>query len=143
MKGKEKCSLLKGIRCQIARKNNIEYTVSECTFQGECKGTCPKCEAELRHLANELEKLKLSGKRVAVAGIAAAMVAASTTGCTPRDSLDDDEWKVESDVAGILAEEFDGKPAYDPDDEELTGDVSEPQEEELLDGDYEIVTEEE
>lgn len=26
----------------------IEYEISECDFQGDCKGTCPKCESELK-----------------------------------------------------------------------------------------------
>ena len=107
MNGKSKCNLLKSIRCQIAKKNNIEYSVTECTFQGECKGTCPKCEAELQYLAKELEKIKRTGKRVAVAGIAAAVVAAAVTGCTPKDQTDstassDEKWAVE-DTAGMLA----------------------------------------
>jgi len=25
----------------------IEYAISQCDFQGVCKGTCPKCESEL------------------------------------------------------------------------------------------------
>ena len=52
MNGKEKCRALKEIRRQIAEKNDIPYAVSQCTHQGNCKGTCPKCEAELRYLEN-------------------------------------------------------------------------------------------
>ena len=84
MRGKDKCNLLKAVRCKIARENGIDYRPTECTFQGECKGTCPKCEAELQKLTNEIEKLKNTGKRVAVAGIAAAMVAGCASGCVPR-----------------------------------------------------------
>ena len=57
MKGKEKCKALKEIRKQIAENNNIEYVVSECKHKGECKGTCPKCEAEVRYLEKELDLL--------------------------------------------------------------------------------------
>lgn len=47
MSGKSKCKILKQIRQQIAAENNIEFVTAECRFQGECAGTCPKCEAEV------------------------------------------------------------------------------------------------
>lgn len=81
MNGKSKCKILKDIRKKIAEDNDIAYVTSECKYQGECSGTCPKCEAEVRYLEEELNKRKSLGKAVAVAGIAAAMVVAST-GCT-------------------------------------------------------------
>lgn len=62
MRGKEKCKALKEIRKQIAEKNDIEFAVSECTHKGDCKGTCPKCEAELRYLERQLELKKLWAK---------------------------------------------------------------------------------
>ena len=86
MNGKSKCKILKDIRQEIARNNDIEFITSECTFQGECSGTCPKCEAELRHLEQELEKRRSAGKTVAVAGIAAAMVV-TAAGCSPITDL--------------------------------------------------------
>lgn len=82
MNGKNKCKILKDIRRQIARENDIEYVTSECKFQGNCSGTCPKCEAELRYLEDELKKRQKAGKAVAVAGIAAALMIGSV-GCTP------------------------------------------------------------
>ena len=84
MRGKEKCKALKEIRRQIAEQNDIAYAVSECTFQGECKGTCPKCEAELRYLERELEIRKNLGKAVVVAGISAG-ICAPMTACSPID----------------------------------------------------------
>jgi TonB family protein len=68
-RGKKTCKILKEIRQQIADRNDIEYITSECHFQGECKGSCPKCEAELQYLENELSKRRQLGKAVAVAGI--------------------------------------------------------------------------
>ena len=68
-RGKRTCKILKEIRQQIADKNDIEYVTSECHYQGECKGTCPKCEAELRYLESELQKRKLMGKAAVIAGI--------------------------------------------------------------------------
>ena len=81
MNGKSKCKVLKDIRKKIAEDNDIAYVTSECQYQGECSGTCPKCEAELRYLEEELTKRRNLGKTVAVAGIAAALVV-SSSGCT-------------------------------------------------------------
>jgi len=67
--GKKVCNTLKEIRQQIADKNEIEYTTSECHFDEECKGTCPKCESEIKYLENELFKRKQLGQAVAIAGI--------------------------------------------------------------------------
>ena len=72
--GKKTCKILKEIRQQIADRNDIEYITSECHFQGECKGTCPKCEAELQYLENELSKRRQLGKAVAVAGISLGLL---------------------------------------------------------------------
>ena len=80
MNGKSKCKILKDIRKKIAEENDIAYVTSECKYQGDCSGTCPKCEAELCYLEEELAKRKNLGKTVAVAGIAAALVIGST-GC--------------------------------------------------------------
>ena len=68
MNGKNKCKILKDIRRQIAQDNDIEFITSECKYQGECTGTCPKCEAELRYLENELRKRQKLGKGIAIAG---------------------------------------------------------------------------
>ena len=80
MRGKEKCKILKQIRAEIAKQNDIEWITSECQHKGECKGTCPKCEAEVRKLEHELELKRKMGKNVAVAGIATG-IALSATGC--------------------------------------------------------------
>lgn len=80
MTGKGKCKILKDIRRKIAEDNDISFITTECRFQGDCTGTCPKCEAELRYLEQELKKRQAAGKAIAVAGIAAALVVGST-GC--------------------------------------------------------------
>ena len=80
MSGKSKCKILKQIRQQIAAENDIEFITSECKFQGDCSGTCPKCEAEVRYLEQQLLKRRQAGKAVAVAGIAAALIV-SASGC--------------------------------------------------------------
>jgi len=50
MRGKDKCEILRQIRQQIAEANDLELITSQCTHKGECKGTCPKCEAEVAWL---------------------------------------------------------------------------------------------
>ena len=78
--GKEKCRILKEIRAEIARQNDIEWVVSECKHKGNCKGTCPRCEHEVRELEKALAKREALGKRVAVVGVSAS-IALSVTGC--------------------------------------------------------------
>lgn len=75
MLGKEKCRMLRQIRQKIAQENDIALITKECTYQGQCKGTCPKCESELRYLEAELEKRRKLGKKVAVAALSAGIVA--------------------------------------------------------------------
>ena len=70
MRGKNTCRILKEIRKQIAEENDIELIVSECTFQGDCLGTCPKCEAEVRYLERELAKRQALGKAAVISGMA-------------------------------------------------------------------------
>ena len=68
-KGKQTCKILKEIRKQIAAENDIELITSECTHKGDCEGTCPKCEAEVRYLERELEKRQRLGKAAVFAGM--------------------------------------------------------------------------
>ncbi len=121
-KGKKKCEILKTIRCQVAKKNGIPYTYTECTYQGECRGTCPKCEEELRYLTRELDKIKRSGKQVAVAGVAAAVIATSATGCSSGFLAELGIGEQEQQIAGAMAapEELDGDVAYIPPEPEET-----------------------
>ncbi len=69
MTGKEKCNLLRQIRKEIAESNGISYLPSDCHFQGDCSGTCPKCDAEIRYLDYEIEKLSRQGKSISLAGL--------------------------------------------------------------------------
>ena len=76
-KGKQTCKILKEIRKQIAVENDIEFVTSECTYKGDCKGTCPKCEAEVRYLERELEKRQRMGKAAVVAGLSVGLLGTS------------------------------------------------------------------
>ena len=85
-RGKKTCKILKEIRREIAKQNDIEYITQECGFKGECKGTCPKCEAELRYLENELRKRRQLGKAVTIAGISLGMAGALAACDAPKQN---------------------------------------------------------
>ena len=55
-RGKQTCKILKEIRRQIAEANDIEFITSECQYQGDCLGTCPKCEAKFDIWSNSLNE---------------------------------------------------------------------------------------
>ncbi|WP_315581967.1 carboxypeptidase-like regulatory domain-containing protein [Prevotella jejuni] len=74
-KGKSTCKLLKSIRQQIADANGISYQPIECHHKGDCAGTCPACEEEIRYLERELKARKGNGFGMKVAGIAAGICA--------------------------------------------------------------------
>ena len=76
-RGKQTCKILKEIRKQIAAENDIKLVIEECTYQGDCRGTCPKCEAEVRYLERELEKRQRMGKAAMVAGLSVGLLGAS------------------------------------------------------------------
>ena len=117
-KGKQTCKILKEIRKQIAAENDIELVISECTYQGDCLGTCPKCEAEVRYLERELEKRQRMGKAAVIAGMAVGTMLTATS-CheipqplagdvpyipdstelpNPDDTIPDDAYMLEGDV---------------------------------------------
>lgn len=132
MKGKERCRILKEIRQKIADENKIEYITSECKHKGDCLGTCPKCEAEVRYLERELERKQRMGKSIAVAGIAASLV---LTGVSCADETVDDnlggdlviEETIQGDLRPAPEDELMGEPVapdtpyFDEEGNELTG----------------------
>ena len=106
-KGKQTCKILKEIRKQIAAENDIDMVVSECTYQGDCLGTCPKCEAEVRYLERELEKRQRMGKAAMVAGLSVGLLASSQVALAQQpDSLrmDTIEEVVEQELFGMIPE---------------------------------------
>lgn len=84
VRGKQTCKILKEIRRQIAEANGIEFATSECRYKGDCLGTCPKCEAEVRYLEQQLRSRSLAGKAIALAGISAGIMLMS--GCNGTSS---------------------------------------------------------
>ncbi len=59
--GKAICEVLKQMRLLIAETNKIEYIPHECHHQGNCLGTCPLCDNELKLLTEELYAKKAQG----------------------------------------------------------------------------------
>lgn len=75
--GKRICRILKDIRKRIAEENDIDFIVSECTYRGNCAGTCPKCEAEVQYLCEQLDVRRQMGKAVMLTGLSMGMLASS------------------------------------------------------------------
>lgn len=135
MNGKSKCKILKDIRRQIAQDNDIEFVTSECKYQGDCSGTCPKCEAEVRYLEQELAKRQAAGKAIAVAGIAAALMVGSV-GCgmdtqstdgdiePPASTSQTDPTQTDPTHTPPGGDELAGEPAVYPDSTEPTYEIT-------------------
>lgn len=73
-RGKQTCRILKEIRKQIADANDIELITSECQFKGDCLGTCPKCESEVRYLEQQLKHRQMLGKAVTLFGLSTGAI---------------------------------------------------------------------
>lgn len=76
MDGRTRCNKLKSIRKGLADKLGVDLHQTECTYEGECRGTCPKCKQEEQILNRAILQ-----KGTAVAG--ATAIAASLAACTP------------------------------------------------------------
>jgi len=115
-RGRNICDTLKAIRKQIADANGIDYSPEECNYKGECMGTCPKCEQDVRDLEYELHLKQMAGKAIKVAGIAAGLVAmtACSDGKVQRISSDATQGEL-----NIVKEEV-----PKPGDRQLEGDIS-------------------
>ena len=87
MTGKEKCEILRSIRRQIAKTNNILFPAwmeEECTYRGnDCKGTCPKCESEIRYLEDMLNVMVAAGMKLRLSGISADAISVKKTEVDP------------------------------------------------------------
>ena len=113
-KGKSLCKLLKKIREQIAEANGIDYAPRKCTFEGDCKGTCPSCERELGYLESQLTIKRSMGVPIKIIGLSVTL--ASGTACTPNPpetcpskeiSLDSVDYVEENPTYPITEEEDD------------------------------------
>ena len=84
-KGKKTCETLKSIRKQIADANDIPYEPVVCTHKGDCLGTCPACESEMRYIETQLNIRKMAGKAVKIVGLATVM---TLTACNSISTTD-------------------------------------------------------
>ncbi len=78
-RGKHICETLKGIRSEIAKANEIDYRPEECHHEGDCAGTCPACESEMRWLERQLRLRQKLGKAVTIAGLTVAIGSFATS----------------------------------------------------------------
>ena len=76
--GKHICKTLKEIHLQVAKANDIPYAPTECRHKGDCAGTCPKCEQELRYIEHQLDLRRAMGKAVSLVGITVGLTALSS-----------------------------------------------------------------
>ena len=89
-RGKKICQTLKDIRLQVARANEIPYEPTECKHKGDCSGTCPKCEEEVRYIEHQLNLRRMMGKAVAVVGVSAGLTALTACNTSIRNILHPD-----------------------------------------------------
>ena len=80
---KEKCKKLKEIRKKVADSIGVDLHQTECTYEGACKGTCPKCAQEERQLNQAL-----LGRAALVTGVAAMSI--GLAGCQQTTTLEGD-----------------------------------------------------
>lgn len=102
--GKETCRILKELRHKIAEANDIALETSECRFKGDCTGTCPRCESEVRYLERQLAARRHAGKAVRLAGLAAGAIIMS--GCGNVSDSKPTETLLGEVVDTIIAEEM-------------------------------------
>ena len=79
--GKHICNTLKAIRLDIARANGIKYEPRECHHEGDCSGTCPACESEMRYLEREIARRRSNGKAALIAGVSLGLMSFTATSC--------------------------------------------------------------
>lgn len=89
-RGKHICNTLKQVRLDIARTNGIKYTPRECHLEGDCSGTCPACENEMRYLEREIARRHSHGKAALVAGVSIGLMSFTATSCNPLNKADND-----------------------------------------------------
>lgn len=137
---KERCKELKQIRAKMAENLGIDLHQRECTYEGYCSGTCPKCKSEEMQinaalLKRQLEEANIKG-RVIAAGLT-TVAAVSLTGCGLQidggmtgPALEGDVVELETVVQEDVIE---GGESFRPEEDELEGMPTE--EECFLEGD--------
>ena len=93
--GKHICNTLKAIRLDIARANGIVYAPRECHHEGDCSGTCPACESEMRYLEREIARRRSNGKAALIAGVSLGLMSFTATPCDQLNKGGNDELRGE------------------------------------------------
>lgn len=124
--GKKVCAVLKQVRKQIADANGIPYEVTECQHQGNCKGTCPKCEAELRYIENQLSLRRAAGKAVSIVGLSLGVAATFASCSAPQPAGPSQSSESVQPIPSSIQEEYEGEIILD-------GDVCAPESEPVQD----------
>lgn len=89
-RGKHICNTLKAIRLDIAHSNGIEYAPRVCHHEGDCSGTCPACENEMRYLEREIARRRANSTAALVAGVSLGLMSFTATSCNHQNKADDD-----------------------------------------------------
>ena len=115
-RGKRTCEILKEVRRKVAQENDIPLVERECTHEGDCRGTCPYCESEVRYLERELSKRRALGKAVTVAGIAVSsmMMGACHSPKTPAPAVGNEPEPAVEATSQQVSENADGQDAPPP-----------------------------
>lgn len=124
--GKKVCATLKQVRKQIADANGIPCEVTECQHQGNCKGTCPKCEAELRYIENQLSLRRAAGMAVSIVGLSLGVAATFASCSAPQPTGPSQSSESVQPVPPSIQEEYEGEIILD-------GDVCAPESEPVQD----------
>lgn len=109
-RGKRICNTLKEVRMKVAKANDIKYAPTECHHEGDCAGTCPACEAEVRYLEQQLQLRRQLGKAVAVVGVSMGLVALASCGSKATDQTAG-EIEIAPDTLPITSQSIDPKMA--------------------------------
>ena len=80
----------------MARANDIPYEPTECKHKGDCLGTCPKCEEEVRYIEQQLDVRRMLGKAVKVAGVSVGIAALAA--CHTHKNVQTDNNALQGDV---------------------------------------------
>ena len=99
------CNTLKEVRMQVEKANEIRYAPTECQHEGDCAGTCPKCESEVRWLEQQLQLRRQLGKAVAVVGVSMGLVAMAS--CESKKAAPDSG----SETVSVVSQTVDNKAA--------------------------------
>ena len=117
-KGKVKCEILKAVRKKIAASNGIPFEPNVCHHQGDCRGTCPACESEVKYLERMLGKMEASGKKPNLVGVSAGLAAmipvAFGCSCQNQSSSEQADTSVSPADTVQVAEPFPGEIAVAP-----------------------------